>query len=80
MIKYKTNLGSDHLNREARQQRDYAYKPKLAGMHCASCKGIDTVIEFNQMPAPYNMVNGRIRACCSEFEQRIRLKIGKKQD
>lgn len=80
MIKYKVNLGSDHLNTEARQQRDYAYKPQLKGMHCGKCKDIDTVIEFHQMSAPFNMVNGRILACCPEFEQRIRTRIGKKRD
>ena len=80
MIIYKVSLGYKHLNVEARQQRDYAYKPQLSGMYCGKCTGIDTIIDFYQMPAPYNIVTARIKACCSLFEQRIRLKIGKKQD
>lgn len=80
MIKYKINLGSDHLNREARQQRDRAYSPQLSGMRCDSCRGVDTVIVFYQMLAPFNIVNAKIQACCSTFEKRIRAKIGKMAD
>jgi hypothetical protein len=77
MIKYRTQLGAKHLNMEAANQRDYAYKPFLSGMHCGKCKGVDTIIQFYQMSEPIRMVNARINACCPEFELHIRTKIGK---
>lgn len=71
MIKYKTQVGSQHENMEARELRD-AIKPLLSGMHCSKCKQ-DTNILF--VADGYGHLRPKISACCSEFETRIRKRI-----
>ena len=71
MIKYEIKLGAKELNEEARRQRDRT-KIELRGMHCRKC-GIDTIFEFKL--DEYGFVAFDIKACCKEFETRIRKKI-----
>lgn len=71
MIKYKTQVGSQHENMEARELRD-AIKPLLSGMHCNKCKQ-DTNILF--VDDGYNHLKYQFNACCPEFETRIRKRI-----
>ena len=71
MIKYKTQVGSKHLNMEARELRD-SMKPLLSGMHCRKCK-TDTEIIF--VDDGYGHLKPVINACCHDFELRIRKKI-----
>lgn len=71
MIKYKTQVGTQHENMEARELRD-AIKPLLTRMHCSKCKQ-DTNILF--VADGYNHLKYQIKACCSEFETRIRKRI-----
>ena len=71
MIKYKTQVGSKHMNLEARELRD-SMKHDLHGMHCRNCN-IDTIISF--VDDGYNHLKPSIDACCTDFEIRIRKKI-----
>jgi hypothetical protein len=71
MIKYNTNLGAAHLNREAREFRD-SLKPYLKGMYCRNCKK-DTIIEF--VDDGYEHVKPEIHACCKDFHIKIKNKI-----
>jgi hypothetical protein len=71
MIKFNTQLGSEHLNFRAREQRDLL-KPLLKGMHCRKCS-IDSSINFYENQ--YGQVIPKINACCPEFHERIRKKI-----
>ena len=71
MIKYITQVGSKHLNMEARELRD-SIKPLLAGMHCRKCK-TDTEIKF--VNDGYGHLKPSIEACCNDFELRIRKNI-----
>lgn len=71
MIKYKTQVGSKHMNQEARELRD-AMKRSLTGMHCRKCKP-DTIISF--VDDGYNHLKPDIKACCTDFEQRMHKRI-----
>ncbi len=72
MIKYEIKTGDSTLNRQARNQRDVAYKPVLKGMHCGKCKN-DTIIEFVESDLTH--VKALIHSCCSDFDKRIRHKL-----
>lgn len=71
MIKYNTELGSKHMNLEARELRD-SMKTDLRGMHCRKCN-TDTIISF--VDDGYNHLKPAIDACCTDFEKRIKKKI-----
>jgi len=71
MIRYKTQVGAKHLNKEARKLRD-VIKPMLRGMHCRKCNQ-DTEINF--VDDGYGHLIQEIHACCPEFKQRINSKI-----
>ena len=71
MIKYKTQVGSKHMNMEARELRD-SIKPLLSGMHCRKCKS-NTMIFF--IDDGYGHLKPDFKVCCSDFEQRIRKRI-----
>lgn len=72
IIKYKTQVGTQHENMEALELRD-AIKPLFSGMHCSKCKQ-DTNIHF--VDDGYNHLKYQINACCCpEFEIRIRKRI-----
>ncbi|WP_303924880.1 hypothetical protein [Draconibacterium sediminis] len=71
MIKYKTQVGSKHLNSEARELRD-SMKPLLRGMHCRKCNNDTEILFIND---GYGHLKPEINACCHEFELRIRKKI-----
>ncbi len=67
MIKFDIKLGSAHLNREAREQRD-EMKPRIKGMHCRKCNR-DTLIDF--VDDGYGHPRYRVNACCPEFNARV---------
>jgi len=71
MIKYKTQVGSEHLNMEARELRD-SMKFQLSGMHCRICKK-DSEIVF--VDDGYDHLKPKINACCPDFELRVRKRI-----
>ena len=58
---------------EAREQRDLI-KPLLSRMHCNKCK-TSTTINFVDRGFQ-GMLMPSINACCSEFEQLIRKRLG----
>ncbi len=72
MIKYEIKTGDSTLNRQARNQRDVAYKPVLKGMHCGKCKN-DTIIEFVESDLTH--VKALIHSYCSDFDKCIRHKL-----
>jgi hypothetical protein len=71
MIKYKTQVGSKHMNMEAHELKD-AMKHSLSGMNCRKCK-TDTVVSF--IDDGYGHLKPEIKACCPDFEKRIRNRI-----
>lgn len=71
MIRYKTQVGSKHMNIEARELRD-SMKSYTSGMYCRKCK-TDTEIIF--VEDGYGHLIPKINACCPDFELRIRSKI-----
>lgn len=72
MIKYVIKTGSRFLNNEARDIRDFAYKPSLKGMHCKKCK-TDTIIKFSQTDS--YRVKTKIHWCCEYFGNRLYKKL-----
>ena len=73
MIKYNTRTGDKVTNEHARNQRDVILKPTLRGMNCRKC-GVDTEISFHS--GQFGGATPIIDACCPEFEQRIKDKLG----
>ncbi len=71
MIKYKTQVGSQHENMEARELRD-AIQPLLVGMHCRKC---NQATNINFVDDGYGHLKPVINACCTDFDARIRKRI-----